>query len=45
MDEHLENMLKRLGLRNLLAHWDHYMDIAKKGDSSFVRLLTDIIEQ
>lgn len=45
MDEYLEKMLKRLGLRNLYAHWDHYMDVAKKGDSSFVRVLTGIVEQ
>jgi len=45
MDEHLEKMLKRLGLRNLYTNWDHYMDIAKKGDSSFVRVLTGIVEQ
>jgi len=45
MDEHLEKMLKRLGLRNLYANWDNYMDIAKKGESSFVRLLTGIVEQ
>ncbi len=45
MDEDFEIMLKYLGLRGLLANWDHYIDIAKKGSFSPVRLLTYIIEQ
>jgi DNA replication protein DnaC len=45
MDEELEKMLKYIGLRGLLANWDHYMAVAKKGNFSSVRLLTYIIEQ
>jgi DNA replication protein DnaC len=44
MDE-LEKMLKYLGLRGLLANWDHYIGIAKKGGFSSVRLLKYVIEQ
>lgn len=45
MDEEFEKMLKYLGLRGLLANWDHYIDIAKKSSFSSVRLLKYIIEQ
>jgi DNA replication protein DnaC len=45
MDEEFEQMLKYLGFRGLHANWDQYMDIAKKGSFSPVRLLTYIIEQ
>ena len=45
MDEEFEKMLKYLGLRDLLANWDHYIDIAKKSSFSSVRLLKYIIEQ
>jgi DNA replication protein DnaC len=45
MDENLEQMLKYIGLRGLSANWDHYMDIAKKGNFSPVRLLTYVVEQ
>jgi len=45
MDEEFEKMLKYLGLRGLLANWDHYIDIAKKGSFSSVRLLKYVIEQ
>ena len=44
MDE-LEKMLKYLGLRGLLANWDHYIGIAKKGGFSSVRLLKYVVEQ
>ncbi len=45
MDEEFEKMLKYLGLRGLLANWDHYITIAKKGSFSSVRLLKYVIEQ
>jgi len=45
MDDELENMLKYLGLRGLLANWDHYIGIAKKGSFSSVRLLKYMVEQ
>ncbi len=45
MDEDLEKMLKYLGLRDLLANWDHYIGIAKKGSFSSVRLLKYVVEQ
>jgi DNA replication protein DnaC len=45
MDEKLEQMLKYIGLRGLLANWDHYMDIAEKGSFSPVRLLKYVVEQ
>ena len=44
MDE-LETMLKYLGLRGLLANWDNYIGIAKKGGFSSVRLLKYVVEQ
>ena len=44
MDE-LEKMLKYLGLRGLLANWDHYIGIAKKSGFSSVRLLKYVVEQ
>jgi len=45
MNEELEIMLKYLGLRGLSANWDHYIDVAKKGSYSSVRMLQYIIEQ
>ncbi len=45
MDEELEKMLRYLGLRGLLANWDHYIGIAKKGSLSSVRLLKYVVEQ
>ncbi len=45
MDEDLEKMLKYLGLRGLLANWDHYIGIAKKDSFSSVRLLKYVVEQ
>ena len=45
MDEELEKMLKYLGLRGLIAKWDHYIDLAKKGSFSSVRLLKYVVEQ
>jgi len=45
MDEELEKMLRYLGLRGLLANWDHYTGIAKKGSFSSVRFLKYVVEQ
>jgi hypothetical protein len=45
MDEELQKMLKYLGLRGLLANWDHYIDMAKKSGFSSVRLLKYVVEQ
>ena len=45
MDGELEKMLKYLGLRGLLANWDHYIHIAKQGSFSSVRFLKYILEQ
>lgn len=45
MDEEFEKMLKYLGLRGLLANWDHYIGIAKKGSFSSVRLLQYVVER
>ncbi len=45
MDENLEQMLKYLGLRELLANWDHHISIAQKGSFSSVRFLKYVIEQ
>lgn len=45
MDEEFEKMLKYLGLRGLLANWDHYIGIARKGGFSSVRLLKYVVEQ
>ena len=45
MDEKLEQKLKYIGLRGLIANWDHYMDVAEKGKFSPVRLLTYVAEQ
>ena len=45
MDEELKKMLAHIGMRGLLANWDHYISIAQKGSFSNVRLLKHIIEQ
>ncbi len=45
MDEEFEKKLKYLGLRGLLANWDHYIGVAKKGSFSSVRLLKYVVEQ
>ncbi len=45
MDEQLEKMLKYLGLRGLIANWDHCIGVAKKGNFSSVRLLKYVVEQ
>ena len=45
MDENLEQMLKYLGLRDLLANWDHHISIAQKGGFSSIRFLKYVVEQ
>jgi len=45
MDNELSEMLKYIGMRGLLANWDHYISIAQKGSFSHVRFLKYIIEQ
>ena len=45
MDEEIKEMLKYIGMRGLLANWDHFMSIAQKDNFSHVRLLKYIIEQ
>ncbi|MEA1883281.1 MAG: ATP-binding protein [Thermotogota bacterium] len=45
MDDELIKMLKYIGLRGLLANWDHYISIAQNGNFSHVRLLKYIIEE
>jgi len=45
MDEELERMVKYIKLTGLIANWDHYIDLAKEGGWSSVRLLTYIVEQ
>ena len=45
MDKEFEKMLKYLGLRGLLANWDNYIDIDKKGSFSSIGFLKYVIEQ
>ena len=45
MDEELVKMLKYIRLGGLLANWDHYLQIARKGNFSHVRLLKHIVEE
>lgn len=45
MDEELIKMLKYLRLGGLLANWDHYLAMARKGRFSDVRLLTHVVEE
>ena len=45
MDEELAEMLKYIGMRGLLANWDHYISIAQNRSFSHVRFLKYIIEQ
>ncbi len=45
MDATVEEMLKYIGMRALLANWNHYINIAQKNSFSHVRLLKYIIEQ
>ena len=45
MDEKLIEMLKFIRLRGLIANWERYLDVAREGDFSHVRLLKYIIEE
>ena len=45
MDEELIKMLKYIRLPGLLSHWDHYLQIAQKGNFSHARLLQHVIEE
>jgi len=45
MDEELVKMLKYIRLGGLLANWDRYLQIARKGNFSQVRLLKYIVEE
>jgi DNA replication protein DnaC len=45
MNDELTKMLKYLHLGGLLENWDTYLDNARKGNLSHVRLLEHIIEQ
>lgn len=45
MEEKYAEMLKYIGMKGLLANWDHYIALAQKKRYSHVRLLQYIIEQ
>lgn len=45
MNDELIATLKYLGLRGLLANWDHYIAIAQKGNFSHTRLLQYIVDE
>ena len=45
MDENLVNTLKYLRLGGLLAHWDEYLELARKKSYSPVRLLKHVVEE
>jgi len=45
MDEELKKMLKHIRMGGLLANWDRYLQIARQGNYSHVRLLRQIIEE
>ena len=45
MDEEFKRMLAGIGMRGLLANWDHYISIAQQRSFSHVRLLKYIVEQ
>ena len=45
MNEELTQTLKYLRLRNLLEHWDEYLEKARKGRYSHERLLKYVLEQ
>ena len=45
MDEELLKMLKYIRLGGLLANWDRYLQIARKGNFSHVRMLKYIVEE
>ena len=45
MDENLVSTLKYLRLGGLLAHWDEYLELARKKSFSPVRLLKHVLEE
>lgn len=45
MDEKIATMLKYVRLWGLLANWDGYIEMARKGNFSHPRLLSHIIEE
>ncbi|MBW1711025.1 MAG: ATP-binding protein, partial [Deltaproteobacteria bacterium] len=45
MDDQLAQKLKCLRLGSLLANWDRYLALAKKGNYSHARLLQYIVEE
>ena len=45
MNDELIQALKYLRMPNLLACWDDYLALAKKGRFSAVRLLTHMLEE
>ena len=45
MDDELVRTLKYLRMSNLLAHWDAYQALARKGRFSAVRLLRHVLEE
>lgn len=45
MNEELIKMLKYIRMRNLLANWDRYLELAQQKDFSHARFLKYIIEQ
>jgi len=45
MDEKMAEMLKYVRLWGLLAHWDGYIEMARKGSFSHPRLLSHIVEE
>jgi len=45
MNDELIATLKYLGLRGLLANWDHYIAIAQKGNFSHTKLLQYIVDE
>ena len=45
MDEELMKKLKYIRLNALAGNWDHYLDMARRGNFSHARLLKQIIEE
>ena len=45
MNEQLREQLKYLRLTGLLAHWDQYIEQARKSNFSHVRLLKHIVQK
>ena len=45
MDEELMKKLKYIRLNALAVNWDHYLDVARRGNFSHARLLKHIIEE